>query len=368
MSGRRVLIMAGGTGGHVYPALAVAAALRERGHSVSWLGTAAGLEARLVPEAGIELDTIHVAGLRGKGPLGWLLAPVRVLRASFEAVRILRRRRPDVVLGLGGFASGPGGLAAWLLRRPLLIHEQNAAPGLTNRLLAHLAARVLEAFPGTFAESVAAEATGNPVREAIRRLPPPAERFAGREGPLRLLVFGGSQGAQALNEAVPAALAALPEGARPRVHHQSGPRHLEATDAAYRAAGVEAEVAPYVEDMAAAYAWADLVLCRAGALTVSELAAAGVPAVLVPFPYAVDDHQTRNALYLVDAGAARLLPQDEMSPERLAAVLEELLGGARPGLLAMAEAARGRARPEATERVVAHCLEMPAKRAGEWVL
>ena len=368
MSGKRVLIMAGGTGGHVYPALAVAEALRERGHTVSWLGTAAGLEARLVPEAGIELDTIHVSGLRGKGPLGWLLAPVRVLRAAFEALGILRRRRPDVVLGLGGFASGPGGLAAWLLRRPLVIHEQNAAPGLTNRLLSHLAARVLEAFPRTFPDAVAAEATGNPVRQAIRRLPPPAERFAAREGPLRLLVFGGSQGALALNEAVPTALAALPEGERPQVHHQSGPRHLEATRQAYSEAGVEAEVAPYVDDMAAAYAWADLVICRAGALTVSELAVAGVPAVLVPFPFAVDDHQTRNALYLVDADAARLLPQDEMTTERLGAVLEELLGGGREGLAGMAEAARGRALPEATERVVAHCLEMQAKRAGEWVL
>ena len=352
----RIVIMAGGTGGHVYPALAVARALREAGAAVSWLGTRRGLEARVVPEAGFPIDYIRIAGLRGNGALGWLLAPWRIMRALSESRAILRRRRPQAVLGMGGFASGPGGLAARLSGRPLLIHEQNAAAGLTNRLLAPLAARVMEAFPGTFRERAGALLTGNPVRTEIAAIDGPGARYLRRDGPLRLFVVGGSLGASALNSALPAALGRLPEPVRPQVRHQTGPQHLEATRAGYLDAAVEAEVLPYVEEMAEAYAWADLVVCRAGALTVSELAAAGVPAILVPFPYAVDDHQTRNARYLTDAGAAVLLPQGELTPERLADLLNEFTQTGRERLRAMAESARRLARPEATALVVRQCL------------
>jgi UDP-N-acetylglucosamine--N-acetylmuramyl-(pentapeptide) pyrophosphoryl-undecaprenol N-acetylglucosamine transferase len=352
----RILVMAGGTGGHVYPALAVARTLREAGAAVSWLGTERGLEARVVPEAGFPIDYIRITGLRGNGALGWLLAPWRILRALSQSLAVLRRRRPQAVLGMGGFASGPGGLAAWLSRRPLLIHEQNAAAGLTNRLLAPVAIRVMEAFPGTFRAGLGALLTGNPVRTEIAGVEQPGARYARRSGPLRLFVVGGSLGAAVLNSTVPAALARLAEADRPQVRHQTGPQHLEATREAYREAGVEAEVLPYIEEMAAAYAWADLVVCRAGALTVSELAAAGVPAILVPFPYAVDDHQTRNARHLTDAGAAVLVPQAELSPERLAGLLEEFIRTGRERLRAMAESARRLAQPEATALVTRQCL------------
>ena len=352
----RILIMAGGTGGHVYPALAVARALREAGAAVSWLGTERGLEARVVPEAGFPIDYVRIAGLRGNGALGWLLAPWRIVRALSQGLAVLRRRRPQAVLGMGGFASGPGGLASWLLRYPLLIHEQNAAAGLTNRLLAPAAIRVMEAFPGTFRAGLGALLTGNPVRTEIAAIEGAGARYARHSGPLRLFVVGGSLGAAALNRTVPAALASVAEGSRPQVRHQTGNQHLDVTREAYREAGVEAEVLPYIEDMAAAYAWADLVVCRAGALTVSELAAAGVPAILVPFPYAVDDHQTRNARHLIDAGGAVLLPQPELSPERLAELLDEFIRTGRERLRAMAESARRLARPEATARVAEQCL------------
>lgn len=358
----RIVIMAGGTGGHVFPALAVAQELQRRGAEVSWLGTRHGIEAELVPQAGIAIDYITIAGLRGKGALGWLLAPLRLLRALWQALLVLRRRAPAAVLGLGGFASGPGGVAAWLQRRPLLIHEQNAVPGLTNRLLARIAYRVLEGFPGTFAGALA---TGNPVRAAIVGAAAPAERFAGRSGALRLLVVGGSLGAMALNETVPAALALLPAGQRPQVRHQSGKRHLAALQEFYRNAGVEAELLPFIDDMAAAYAWADLVVCRSGALTVGELAAVGVASILVPFPHAVDDHQTRNAAYLVDAGAAELVGQEQLNAQRLAAQLQVYVDDAAAGrkrLLAMAEAARALARPDATALVAEQCLAAAQQR------
>jgi UDP-N-acetylglucosamine--N-acetylmuramyl-(pentapeptide) pyrophosphoryl-undecaprenol N-acetylglucosamine transferase len=359
MSAPRVMIMAGGTGGHVFPALAVARELAGRGAAVTWLGTRAGMEARLVPAAGIAIDYVDVAGLRGKGLGGWLVAPLRLARALTQALSILRRRRPQAVLGMGGFASGPGGVAARLLRRPLVIHEQNAIAGLTNRLSAPLAARVLAAFPGAFGARTA-EVTGNPVRAEIAALPAPAERFAGRDGRLRLLVVGGSLGATALNGVLPQAIACMAAAARPQVVHQAGERHAETARAAYAAAGVVAEVKPFLDDMAAVYGWADLVVCRAGALTVSELAAAGLPAILVPFPFAVDDHQTANARQLTDSGAALLAPQAELSAERLAGWLAEFAADAAAGrgrLLAMAEAARVLAHPEATAQVAAICLE-----------
>lgn len=365
MSAPRILIMAGGTGGHVFPALAVAQELRRRGAVVSWLGTRAGIEAELVPEAGIDIDYISISGLRGKGALGWLLAPLRIVRALGQALMVLRRRQPQAVLGLGGFAAGPGGLAAWLSGRPLLIHEQNAVAGLTNRLLSRVAKQVMQAFPGTFPDEPWVSTCGNPVRPQIAALPAPQPRYAGHDGPLRLLVVGGSLGAMALNETLPRALALLAPGQRPLVRHQSGRRHLEQVQESYRAAGVEVELLPFIEDMAAAYDWADLVLCRAGALTVSELAAAGVAAVLVPYPHAVDDHQTRNAAFLVDAGAALLLPQSTMNAETLAATLQRFCADPAVGrveLVAMAQAARALARPEATAMVAEACLAASTKR------
>ncbi len=355
-----IVIMAGGTGGHVFPALAIAEGLRARGLAVSWLGTRRGLEAELVPKAGIEIDWISVSGLRGKGLAGWLLAPARLAVALLQALAALRRRRPAAVLGMGGFVAGPGGVAARLLAVPLLVHEQNAVAGLTNALLARIADRVLEAFPGTFPPARGARLTGNPVRAEIAALPQPATRLGGRGGRLRLLVIGGSLGAAALNGVVPAAAARL--AGRLEIRHQCGRDHLESTRSTYAEAGVEAEVTPFIDDMAAAYAWADLVVCRAGALTVAELAAAGVGALLVPFPYAVDDHQTANAGELVAVGAARLLPQAELDAARLAEELT-VLAGDRPRLLAMAEAARGVARPGATAEVVAECLRA-ARLAG----
>jgi UDP-N-acetylglucosamine--N-acetylmuramyl-(pentapeptide) pyrophosphoryl-undecaprenol N-acetylglucosamine transferase len=348
-----VVIMAGGTGGHVFPALAIAERLRERGLAVSWLGTRRGLEAELVPRAGIEIDWISVAGLRGNGLLGWLLAPFRLTVALLQALAALHRRRPTAVLGMGGFVAGPGGVAARLLALPLVIHEQNAIAGLTNNLLARLANRVLEAFPGTFPTARTALTTGNPVRAEIATLPDPSTRFAGRKGPLRVLVLGGSLGAAALNASVPAAAARLP--GRLMIRHQCGRRQIESARQAYAEAGVDVELLPFIDDMAAAYAWADLVVCRAGALTIAELAAAGVGALLVPYPYAVDDHQTANAAELIEAGAARLLPQAELDATRLADELETLAMD-RPRLQAMAVAARAVARPDATDAVVAACL------------
>lgn len=365
MSTPRILIMAGGTGGHVFPALAVAQELRRRGAEVSWLGTRAGIEAELVPQAGIDIDYISISGLRGKGALGWLLAPLRIVRALWQALAVLRRRQPQAVLGLGGFAAGPGGLAAWLTGRPLLIHEQNAVAGLTNRLLSRVAKQVMQAFPGTFPDEPWVSTCGNPVRPEIAALAAPEQRYAGRHGPLRLLVVGGSLGAMVLNETLPRALALLAPELRPLVRHQSGRRHLQQVGEVYRAAGVEAELLPFIDDMAAAYDWADLVLCRAGALTVSELAAAGVAAVLVPYPHAVDDHQTRNAAFLVDTGAALLLPQAAMSAETLAATLERFCvdpAAGRAELCTMAQAARALARPEATAMVAEACLAASTKR------
>jgi UDP-N-acetylglucosamine--N-acetylmuramyl-(pentapeptide) pyrophosphoryl-undecaprenol N-acetylglucosamine transferase len=362
MSGGPILIMAGGTGGHVFPALALARRLREQSIEVIWLGTRRGLEARVVPAEGIAIEWLSVGGLRGKGWRTLVAAPWRLGVALLQALRLMWRRRPVIVVGLGGFVTGPGGVAAWLTRRPLLIHEQNAVAGFTNRCLAHVAGEVLEAFPGSFGAGIKARTVGNPVRRDISALRPPTERFAGREGAVRILVVGGSQGAVRLNTVVPYALARLAGAIRFDVRHQAGERWIEAGRQSYADAGVRAEVRPFIEDMAEAYGWADLVICRSGALTVSELAAAGVGAVLVPFPAAVDDHQTHNARFLVRAGAAVLIGDRELTAERLAGELERLCAG-REKLLAMAERARRLARPQATEELAASCLQL-ARRAA----
>jgi UDP-N-acetylglucosamine--N-acetylmuramyl-(pentapeptide) pyrophosphoryl-undecaprenol N-acetylglucosamine transferase len=348
--------MAGGTGGHVYPALAVAHRLRERQCEVVWVGTHRGLEARVVPANGFPIEWLSVSGLRGKGALAWLLAPWRLLRAIAQALAIVRRRKPSVVLGVGGFVTGPGGVAAWLMRRPLLIHEQNAIAGLTNRILARLAREVLEAFPGSFPGRMRARCIGNPVRREIAALPPPEQRYAARSGAVRLLVIGGSQGAARLNASVPAALALMPREMRPEVWHQAGERGLADAKTAYARAGVEARIDAFIEDMAAAYAWADLVICRAGALTVSELATAGLGAILVPFPAAVDDHQTHNARYLTEAGAAVLIADRDLEPERLCGELSRLCAN-RSVLLDMARRARSRAMPDATDTLARAVLQ-----------
>lgn len=353
---RKVLIMAGGTGGHVFPALATAEKLQQQGVEVEWLGSRVGIENEIVPKAGIPLHRISVTGLRGKGRLSLLLAPFRIAKALGQALAVLRRVRPDAVLGMGGFASGPGGLAAWLLRTPLVVHEQNAIPGMTNRTLAKLAQRVLRAFPQAFAGRDGVETTGNPVRGPILELPQPEQRFAEREGPLRLLVVGGSLGALAINTVMPQALAKLPPERRPKVWHQTGKRHLDVTQQAYRDAGVEASVVPFIDRMDKAYGWADLVLCRAGALTVSEIEIAGLMAVFVPYPHAVDDHQTANAWHLQQAGAAQVIQQSALDADMLAGLLQGL--NERQQLLDMAIRARQQARPDASDRVAAVCLEV----------
>lgn len=367
MSQAHILIMAGGTGGHVFPALAVARELISRGATVSWLGTLRGLEAEVIPAAGIDIDYISIAGLRGKGLAGWLLAPWRLTVALFQAVSVVRKRHPDAVLGMGGFVTGPGGVAAKLLGKPLIIHEQNAVAGLTNRLLSGIANRILEAFPGAFT-GTRVEQTGNPVRSDIMDLPAPEARYDEREGRIRLFVLGGSLGAMFFNETLPKALARLPEEARPVVRHQCGKRHTESTREHYEKAGVEVELLPFIDDMASMYEWADLVLCRSGALTVSELAIAGVPALLVPFPYAVDDHQTANGRYLAEAGAAQLLPQHELNDVRLAEVLQSYCNepvGGRKRLLDMAKRSQTLAKPEATRRVADICLAAGVKEKSE---
>lgn len=349
-----VLIMAGGTGGHIFPGLAVAAELASREVPVAWLGARGGLETRLVPDRGIALETVAIRGVRGKGLLALLAMPLRLAAAVLAAYRHLHRLRPCAVLSMGGYVAAPGGLAAWLARIPLVVHEQNRIPGSTNRLLARFARRVLAGFADAFPR---AEWVGNPVRREISALPAPETRLAGRAGRVRLLVLGGSQGAQALNRHLPAALAQLPPAARPEVHHQCGQPHVDATLAAYADAGQDARVEAFVEDMAAAYAWADLVVCRAGALTLAELAATGLAAVLVPYPHAIDDHQRANAEALVAAGAAMLVPEERLDAAHLAAILEPLLADPAQRVR-MAVAARALARPDAAARIVDACLEV----------
>lgn len=361
---RTIMIMAGGTGGHVFPALAVAELLRSDGWKVVWLGTRNGMEATLVPQHGHEMAWINFSGLRGKGLLRPILLPLQLLRAFYQSLRAILSHRPDVVLGMGGYPAFPGGMMSALLAKPLVIHEQNSIAGLTNRVLACIADKVLVAFPGAFKSKkdqplpcgkAATLWCGNPVRADIAALDAPQTRLARREGALRVLVVGGSLGAAALNDSVPKALALIAPAQRPQVVHQSGAKHLETLQANYSAAGVDAEIKPFIENMAEQYAWADLVVCRSGALTVAELAAAGVASVLVPYPHAVDDHQTTNARFLSDSGAAMLAPQTELTPESLAALLQELT---RDKLLAMAQAARALAKPDATRQVAEICKEL----------
>jgi len=346
------LVMAGGTGGHIFPGLAVAEALRAKGWRVHWLGNAAGMEGRLVPPRGFAFECIDFGGVRGKGPLTLALLPLRLLRAFWQSIRVIRRVKPDVVIGLGGYITFPAGLMGVLLGKPLLLHEQNSIAGLANKVLAGVADRVFTAFPDVIKK---AQWIGNPLRAVFLQQDVPAARFAGRSGALRLLVVGGSLGAKALNETVPRALALIPADQRPQVIHQSGATQIEALRANYQAAGVQAELTPFIEDTASAFAAADVVLCRAGASTVTEIAAVGAAAIFVPFPAAVDDHQTINARFLVERGAGVLLPQQDMTAERLARLLQKM---DRPTLLQWAQQARKLAKTDATEQVVAACEEL----------
>ncbi|PTQ89872.1 undecaprenyldiphospho-muramoylpentapeptide beta-N-acetylglucosaminyltransferase [Agitococcus lubricus] len=354
MTVKSVVVMAGGTGGHVFPALAVAQHLAQQGIAIHWLGTANGIEADIVPKNGFPISYLDVKGVRGQGIARLLLAPFKILAAILAAMRVLKAVKADCVIGLGGYVTGPGGVAARLLAKPLIIHEQNAIAGFTNKQLSHLATTVLQAFPQAFAASPKVKTTGNPVRPVIAQLASPEQRYAEREGALNILILGGSQGAVALNDLVPQALALLTKDYALTIRHQSGKNRAEATLARYQGLAVTADVQPFIADMAEAYAWADLVICRSGALTVSEIAAAGVASVLVPYPFAVDDHQTANGRYLSDAGAALLCPQQSLTPESLADRLKPLLS--RATLLQMAVIARKLAQPEATATVANYCL------------
>src|SRR5512135_1380535 len=352
MSARTILIMAGGTGGHIYPGLAVADALHAQGWQVVWLGAPNSMEAELVPKHGYEVAWVNFSGVRGKGVLRLLTLPFTLLRALGQSAAAIFRHRPHVVLGMGGYITMPGGLMAALLRRPLVIHEQNSIAGMSNKVLAKLATRVLSGFPDVLKRT---QWCGNPVRADIAALPEPQERYAGRSGKLNVLVVGGSLGAQALNEALPQALAMLSEHERPHVLHQTGKKHCETVQKLYQQAGVAGDIRAFLDDMANQYANADLVICRAGALTIAELAAAGVASVLIPFPFAVDDHQTHNARFLSEKGAAVLLPQQELNAEKLVKLLRELN---REKLLEMAQAARRLAKPDATQQVAQVCAAL----------
>jgi len=354
MTPKCALVMAGGTGGHIFPGLAVAEALRDAGWRVHWLGAPASMESELVPPRGFAFESVQFGGVRGKGLKTLALLPFKLLRAFWHSLQVVRRVQPDVVLGLGGYITFPGGLMASLLGKPLVLHEQNSVAGLANKVLASLAARVFTAFPGVFRR---AHWVGNPLRSAFLTQQPPAERFAGRSGPLRLLVVGGSLGAKALNDIVPQALALIPEAQRPQVIHQSGAKQIDALRASYAAAGVQAELTPFIDDTATAFAQADLVIARAGASTVTELSAVGAAALFVPFPFAVDDHQTTNARFLVEAGGAWLVPQSELSAQMLA---ERLAGLSREALLERAEKAYAQRKTNATREVVMACEELAA--------
>lgn len=357
MRDKNILIMAGGTGGHVYPALAVADHLKEKGFQLFWLGTSKGMEARVVPNHGYPLLKINVAGVRGNGILRLLFTPFMLAIALVQALMIMVKVRPVVVLGMGGFASGPGGIAAWLMRIPLLIHEQNAIAGLTNRLLAPFAVSIMAAFPGAFKESKKLTITGNPVRNDIVNLPEPNQRYANRDSNLlKVLVLGGSLGAKKLNEVIPQTLSALGNEYQFEIKHQCGERHLSDTEAAYKEYNVNVEVLPFINDMAEVYAWADIVICRAGALTIAELAATGIASILIPFPYAVDDHQTENAKYLANEDAAILIQEVQLNTKKLKELLL-MLCQAPEQLIKMAVKARSLAKPTATDDVAKLCME-----------
>ncbi len=353
---KNVMIMAGGTGGHIFPALAVANYLRDQGHHVTWLGTKRGLEARVVPSAGFDVDWLSVSGLRGKGVMSLFLAPFMLLKACWQAACVLQSRKPNVVLGMGGFVSGPGGLMARLSGYPLVIHEQNRVPGTTNRLLSKIATSVLEAFPKSFKKEVSAIATGNPLRKEIEKLAALKKELKASDAKLHLLVIGGSLGAAVLNETVPAALTRITDLNQIAVVHQSGEKTLELAQSAYKGLDVEVEITPFIEDMAAVYSWADLVICRAGAMTVSEVAAVGLPAIFVPLPHAIDDHQTANARYLAGKDAAILMPQQAFDAKGLASKLEEFISNQKE-LSEIAKMARQLAEVEATANVAEICIK-----------
>jgi len=348
---KTLLVMAGGTGGHVFPGLAVADLLKSRGWNIVWMGNPDSMEARLVPSRGYEMALVRFAALRGKGLLRKLLLPINLVSGLWQAWREIRRIRPDVVLGMGGYISFPGGMMASLLGCPLVIHEQNSIAGLANRVLAKVASRIVCGFPNALPKG---EWVGNPVRPEIAQMSAPEERFADRLPPLRLLVLGGSLGAAAINEIVPKGLSLLAAEERPMVVHQAGEKHLQKLKENYEAGGVEATCVAFIDDMAGAYEWADLVLCRSGALTVAELAAAGVASILVPFPYAVDDHQTLNAKFLSSSGGAILLPQNELTPESVSLIRNYTRGQ----MLQMAERARALAKPDAAAEVARVCEEL----------
>ena len=351
---KHILIAAGGTGGHVYPALAVADYLREQDIKITWVGTEKGLEHRVIPAAGIPLEIISISGLRGKGLLNFLFVPLKLVLAIAQVIKVFIKTKPDAVLGMGGFVSGPCGLAAFILRKPLYLHEQNAIPGLTNRVLRYFATTTMQAFPNSFKNKNVA-VMGNPIRKDISELASPEERMFNRNDSIRLLIIGGSLGAQALNENVPLALSELPSELQISVWHQTGKNKMEATVGKYKKLNVEAKVTEFIENMAEAYEWADLVICRAGALTISELANAGVAAILVPYPHAVDDHQTANAAYLTNVDAAILIPQDQLIP-KLKGSLTDLIKAGRTKLIEMAKAARELSKPNATQEVAEICL------------
>ncbi len=354
---KRVLIMAGGTGGHVFPGLAVARYLHDQGIDTHWMGTSQGLEARLVPEANIPLHLITISGLRGKGIKPLLLAPVRIFKAIMQAKKIIQTVNPDIVIGMGGFVSGPGGVASWLMQRPLIIHEQNAKAGLTNKLLATLAKRILEGFPSAFKPQAKVIVVGNPVRPEIENLPAPEERIPVARSPFRLLVLGGSLGAQALNTIVPQAMGALRADERPDIWHQTGDKNADTVKKDYESMGIQANIEPFIKDMAAAYAWADVVLCRAGALTVSELCVAGLGAVFVPFPFAVDDHQTANASFMVKQHAAMCIQQTELTVGRLADIVKQF-NAVPTKRLAMAQSAYQLRKVQVAKKIFEICQEV----------
>lgn len=357
MPDKTILIMAGGTGGHIYPALAVADYLKEQGFKLFWLGTEKGLEKRVVPEHGYSLLTIQVSGVRGKGVIKLCIMPFMLLFAIWQALLIMLKIKPTAVLGMGGFASGPGGIAAWLLRIPLLIHEQNAIAGITNKLLSRFACRIMAAFPNAFKQQDKLLITGNPVREDIMNIDSPEERFKHRNGePLNILVLGGSLGAASLNERVPEAIALLSD-CKISIRHQCGPKHSKSTFAKYEQLNLQAEVLPFIEDMAVEYSWADIVICRAGALTIAELATVGVGSILVPFPFAVDDHQTANATYLENGGAAIIMQQSQMTAETIKQCLSDFCQSYQR-CIDMAVNARKLAKPKATRSVAEACMEV----------
>ena len=354
MTQKCALVMAGGTGGHIFPGLAVAEALRDAGWRVHWLGAPDSMESQLVPPRGFAFEAVAFGGVRGKGLTTLAFLPLKLLRAFWQSLQVVRRVKPDVVLGLGGYITFPGGMMASLWGKPLVLHEQNSVAGLANKVLAQLADRVFTAFPGVFKIG---QWVGNPLRRAFTEQAAPAERFAGRSGPLRVLVVGGSLGAKALNDIVPQALALMPEATRPQVIHQSGAKQIDALRANYSAAGVQAELTPFIDDTASAFAQADLVICRAGASTVTELAAVGVAALLVPFPFAVDDHQTTNARFLVASGGGWLVPQADLTAQSLA---ERLTGLSRDTLRDVAQKAHAQKKTNATREVVMACEELVA--------